>query len=77
VQVFFVLSGFLIGGILLDLKKIPELSLGSRLSPVLRAACPAAYFPVYYLTLFALLASSARVSKPSAGHSCSSGTPVT
>jgi peptidoglycan/LPS O-acetylase OafA/YrhL len=55
VQVFFVLSGFLIGGILLDLKKIPELSLGSRLR-LFYARRALRIFPVYYLTLFALLA---------------------
>jgi peptidoglycan/LPS O-acetylase OafA/YrhL len=54
VQVFFVLSGFLIGGILLNLKKEPVAPLGARLR-IFYIRRALRIFPLYYLTLALLL----------------------
>jgi peptidoglycan/LPS O-acetylase OafA/YrhL len=55
VQVFFVLSGFLIGRLLLDMRARTDLGLGSRLKTFY---CRRALriFPIYYLTAAALAA---------------------
>lgn len=54
VQVFFVLSGFLIGGILLNLKQEPAAPLGHRLK-IFYARRALRIFPLYYMTLAVLL----------------------
>jgi peptidoglycan/LPS O-acetylase OafA/YrhL len=55
VQVFFVLSGFLIGGILIDLQTQTEIPLATRLKTFyIRRALR--IFPLYYMVLLVLLA---------------------
>lgn len=54
VQVFFVLSGFLIGGILIGLRDIQGATLGAKLK-IFYARRSLRIFPLYYLTLILLV----------------------